>query len=223
MKKRYIMVFDIDGTLAPYRRPLKRDVADGLCTLEKRGHTVCLASGKPCPYIEGLMRGIGLENALAIGENGAVVSTEYSSRILYAAARPDVFNTIEAQIADRFKNVYFQENAVNITAFFDDDKTAESIDCYLERYRGRDDMTVYMHKDAVDIVPSGVNKGASLSMLAQKNGWAKTSIIASGDGDNDVSMAGTAGRFFAVGDQIDGHQRFDDAGSMMRYLLETYQ
>lgn len=224
MKDTYIMVFDIDGTLAPFQRPIARNISEGLCALENAGHTICLASGKSCAYVEGLMRGMGLSQVIAVGENGAIARAGYSKPALFTMERSALMDELENEIGRRFPKAHFQENLVNITAFSDDAQTLEEITAFLME-RGcfdRDDMTVYVHQDAVEIVPCGVSKGNAISVLKQHYGWETTRMIAAGDGYNDECMKEHVGTFYVVGDAIEGDKQFADDDALIRFLLEQY-
>lgn len=224
MKDTYIMVFDIDGTLAPFQHPIARNISEGLCALENAGHTICLASGKSCAYVEGLMRGMGLSQVIAVGENGAIARSGYSQPALFTVERSALMDELEDEIGRRFPKAHFQENLVNITAFSDDAQTLEEIAAFLME-RGcfdRDDMTVYVHEDAVEVVPSHVNKGNAISELKQYFGWQTERIIAAGDGYNDECMKEHVDTFYAVGSAIEGHKQFKDSDEFMQFLLEQY-
>lgn len=224
MKDTYIMVFDIDGTLGAFRNPIARHISEGLCALERAGHTVCLASGKSCAYVEGLVRGIGLGRVIAVGENGAVARAGYSKPALFEMERPEYLKTLEDDIKNHFPEAYLQENLVNITAFSDNTQLLKEMEAFLKD-RGcmeRDDVTTYVHEDAVEVVPSHVNKGNAISVLKQHFGWQTEQIIAAGDGYNDECMKEHVGMFCAVGNVITGDQQFRDSNEFMQFLLERY-
>lgn len=223
MDKR-IFVFDVDDTLAKFRQPMDRHISQGLLALENAGHIVCLASGKSCTNIEGLMRGIGLKSAFAIGENGGVVRDEYSRRPLFTAARPAFFDGLEREISDKFPNAHFQANKVNITVFADDEKTLCDVAQFLTDggYTKRNDVTVLFHSDAAEVVPNGVSKGSALRLLKKHYGWKTGSMIAIGDGENDISMRSEVDEFFAVGDCIEADINFENTDTLMQYLVERF-
>ena len=68
-----LLVFDLDGTLAPVGKPMADDTLGLLRSLEKAGYRIAVCSGKPTYYLCGLLRQAGLDAPVLIGENGAVL------------------------------------------------------------------------------------------------------------------------------------------------------
>ena len=217
------MVFDIDGTLASLGQPVKREISQGLCTLEQRGYRVGFASGKPCTYIEGFARAIGLQNYFALGENGAVYLDTYNGHIYPLVKRHKGFDELEKELTELFPQVFFQCNAVNVSVFCEDmDVLASAIGYIKEQgWTSRDDVTAYIHPDCMDIVPAGVDKGTAIAYLKQRNGWDTSQVIAIGDSINDEPMKREA-VFYAVGSGIDAELSFNNGTEMMRYLLSRF-
>jgi len=224
MKQAYILVFDVDGTVSPMGRTMARSVSEGLFALEQAGHTICFASGAPCHTLEGLMRGVGLENAFVIGENGAVASTGFAQPPIYRMERPAHFDEMQRDLIARFPGVYFQSNLVDVSAFHEQPGMVDVMVEYLQS-RGdmdRDDMTVFVHNDCVECVPAGAGKGAALHRLKEIYGWQTGRMIAVGDGPNDESMRAEVGEFFAIGDKLRGDINFADIDGMMAYMLKRF-
>lgn len=223
MDKR-ILVFDVDGTVAPYGEAVSVDVGQGLRALERQGHTVCFASGKPCGYLEGLIRGLGLRRVYAIGENGATLLGGYRQRTLPTTQRPQWFDAFQADIARLFPAAFFQNNLVNVTVFAEDAATLDGVAQYMRDngYCSREDITAYIHEDAAEIVPAGVSKGSGLTIMKQRFGWQTQDIVAAGDGENDLSLRDAAGTFCAVGNKIEAKARFKSTDALIKHLLKTY-
>jgi HAD superfamily hydrolase (TIGR01484 family) len=68
-----LLVFDIDGTLAPTEEPLSPAVGEKLRIYEEKGLQLVFISGRTASYLAGLARGAGIKRALAAGENGGVI------------------------------------------------------------------------------------------------------------------------------------------------------
>ncbi len=66
-----VLIFDLDGTLAPFNGPSAPNVCSTLRELEDCGLRICVCSGKPLAYLCGWMRQLGLRNPVLLGENGA--------------------------------------------------------------------------------------------------------------------------------------------------------
>lgn len=198
------VVFDVDGTLADYGKPVNRDTAKSLCGLEDKGVIICLASGKPYFYLNGLARGMGLRSVLSIGENGAVFFDEKEKFLQMPVPRPGFFDGLQAELFRGFPALYFQENRVNITAFSSDGDSLKNAWEYLKEknYFEREDVTLFFHKDAIDIIPAGAGKGNALRAVKKRYGWDASELIAAGDGENDLDMIPEVKCFLAIGDGL---------------------
>jgi hydroxymethylpyrimidine pyrophosphatase-like HAD family hydrolase len=217
------MVFDIDGTLTPLGQPLKREISKGLCTLEQRGYRVGFASGKPCPYIEGFVRAIGLQNYFAFGENGAVYLDNYIGVITPLAKRCNDVDKLETQLGAISPLVYFQNNLVMLSVLSEDDDIREKVFHSIkdQGWPDREDAMVYFHSHSADVLPAGVDKGTAIAYLKQRNGWDTSQVLAVGDSINDEPMKREA-VFYAVGSDIDAELSFENGVEMIRYLLDCF-
>lgn len=91
MKKRKLLVLDIDGTLTNTRKDITPKTLEAILKIEQMGHAVALASGRPTG---GMRRYIGeLELAkhgnYAISYNGACVTNMQTNEIVYKNVLPD--------------------------------------------------------------------------------------------------------------------------------------
>jgi len=68
-----LIAFDIDNCLMPVNESARREVRQSLLGLHESGAHLALASGKPCVYLSGLSRGLGIIRCSLIGENGAEI------------------------------------------------------------------------------------------------------------------------------------------------------
>ena len=213
------LIFDVDGTLAPHGMPMAQTVAAALCVLERRGHTVGFASGKPAAYLEGLARGIGLERAVIIAENGAVIMTAGTEAAL--AERPAFFDRLHGEIARLFPGARLQHNRVNLTALAHGG-TLEAVRTHLQQAGACDGKSCrfYLHSDSVELLPKGVDKGRAVCELKRLRGIGTADVIAAGNAENDVPMRSEAGLFLAVGDEINADKRFEDTEALMTHLLK---
>ena len=67
-----LIVFDLDGTLAPIGKGMTGEDIIKLRGLEALGYRIAICSGKPTFYLCGFMRQIGLQEPILVGENGAI-------------------------------------------------------------------------------------------------------------------------------------------------------
>ncbi|MBH9967970.1 HAD family hydrolase [[Bacillus] enclensis] len=204
-----LLAFDIDNTLAEINKPIMESTMYFLRLFEEKGTRIAFVSGKPAIYISGMVRQLGLDNPIIIGENGL--------DIFYGSAVPPV-KSIEADTSDMVKKkllrikevlieefserIWFQPNAVSVTAFPKDitdmDKLVERIGEVFKDESIVKDLVYYKHSDSIDIAPKNVHKGNALNKLLQKEGWAKEEVIAIGDGENDIPMFNVSGYTIGV-------------------------
>ncbi len=214
-----LLVFDVDGTLAPHGMPMERETAQALCELERRGHTVAFASGKPSEYLDGLARGIGLMDRCMIAENGGVIF--YRGMIHLMAKRPEFFERLHSDIVRLFPQARLQHNMVNLTAL----ATGETLGAVVNHLQDAGvcdgkSCGYYLHSDSAELLLPGVNKGSALHELKAMAGFSTENTIVAGNAENDVPMRGEAGLFLAVGDGIEADSRFSDTKALISSLLD---
>ncbi len=219
-RNKKLLVFDVDGTIAPHGRPLERAVAEALCALEKCGHIIGFASGKDAEYLDGLARGIGLESRVIIAENGGIIF--YEGRVHVIAERPAFFDRLKNEISQLYPEVRLQHNMVNLTAMATGE-ALEAISAYFKNAGVCDgkNCRFYLHSDSAELLPNGVDKGRALAELKRMTGFDRADVIAAGNAHNDEPMRGETGLFLAVGDEIEADRRFENAYALMAYLFET--
>ncbi len=62
---------------------------------------------------------------------------------------------------------------------------------------------VQSHRNFIEVVPKGVNKGQALAWLAAREGVSPDAVLAIGDQQNDVAMLTWAGNGVAMGNAVD--------------------
>ncbi|MDR0350246.1 MAG: Cof-type HAD-IIB family hydrolase [Coriobacteriales bacterium] len=209
-----LVVFDVDGTLAPIGEALFPVAQEWLATVHKNT-TVALASGKPLAYLCGLCRAHGLKDLVLIGENGAQLQWGYDfppRRHESLPFDPTLINSlkaISAAIKHRFGDtVWFQPNQVTASPFFADAEVREELKAFIgSQVKEEDGVQVFEHVDCFDLCPRGLDKGAALRYLREKDGFAVSDIAAVGDGSNDVPMFAEAG--YSIGLVESGDATFD--------------
>jgi len=201
-----LVALDIDNCLMPVDEPAAPETREGLQGLAETGARVCFASGKPCLYLSGLARGLGVVGASLIGENGAdiwVASTMPPVRLPVAVRNDerDALARLRAEVLERYGNqVFFQPNSVGVTAFpLPGGPTPDAI----ARAVGVDmppSIVRYVHVDSVDWAIGRVDKGAALRRLAEHLRIPLTRVAAVGDSANDLPMFSVAALSLWVGD-----------------------
>ncbi|ALC89407.1 hypothetical protein AM500_06130 [Bacillus sp. FJAT-18017] len=198
------MAFDIDNTLAEINKPILKETVEKLLTLEKKGIWIAFVSGKPAIYISGMVRQVGLREAIVIGENGLNIyyGCAVPPRVIIDAdvkEQPrELLREVHREVHFHFKErVWFQPNAVSVTAFPRDIKDMPELRQMIEVLFSRDDISselvFYQHSDSIDIAPKDINKGNAIKSLLDREGWSKEDVVAIGDGENDIPMFKEAG------------------------------
>ena len=208
MKK--MLVFDLDGTLAPIGKGMEPDNMLMLRELEKCGYRIAICSGKPTFYLCGFLRQIGLQEPILVGENGAVIQygVELPPKQFYVCpnserAAEQLHRMKERITAVCGKRVWFQPNEVELTPFPQDAEAFELIQGLIdERPEELDELIVYRQVDCFDFIPRNINKASGLAYLAELEGLTREAFVAVGDGINDVPMFEFAGVSIGIGGKL---------------------
>jgi len=224
-----LIVFDLDGTLAPIGKPIPTDAAEGMRVLERVGHQVAVCSGKPLAYLCGMLRQVGLSRPALCGENGAaaqlgvdlppilrsVLPYPESARLKLAELR----RLIDRDFAGQ---VWYQPNEHMLTCFPHSEDLFDPIGRLIEDSgASKAGLIVYRHCDCFDIIPAGVNKGAGLMEMCRVLGIDPADTVAVGDHDNDRPMFLAAGLSIGVGPSSPAEAKlhFENAEQAVEYIL----
>ena len=191
-----LIVFDLDGTLAPIGKGMLEEDCRKLRELEASGYRIAICSGKPTFYLCGFLRQIGLQDPILVGENGSVIQygVELPPKRFYTS--PHSKRAVEQlrRMKERIVNacgdrVWFQPNEIELTPFPQDAQSFERIQELIDTHPDElDELLVYRQVDCFDFIPKNINKAAGLAYLAELEGLSRTDFIVVGDGINDVPM-----------------------------------
>lgn len=223
-----LVVFDLDGTLAPIGQPMRDRTLAGLRELEARGCRIALCSGKPVYYLCGFLRQAGLSSPILLGENGAAMQIgidlppQVHSVLPYSQAARDSIRLIRAELERRLPNLWYQPNQVGLTPFFSTQAENEAIGRCLEELADRiSDVDIYPQVDCYDVTPKGISKAEGIRALGKYLGIPLAEMVAVGDGINDYPMFSVAG--FSIGIHLKNPEAVDlnvpDIDAAMEYLL----
>lgn len=205
MPSSHLIAFDIDNCLMPVDQPAAEPVRRALLALAAEAHIV-FASGKPCLYLAGLTRGLGLMQTSLIGENGADiwVGCTMPPRRLGEPPTPEetaaLISLRERVVAHFGPTIFFQPNAVGVTAFPPADGPKPPDIAAMIGGDFPDCIEQYVHVDSVDWAIKRFNKGSALKRLSTHLGIAKQDRAMVGDSKNDLPMADAVGLALWVGD-----------------------
>ncbi|MGH1376125.1 MAG: HAD family hydrolase [Alphaproteobacteria bacterium] len=234
---KFLFVLDLDDTLALKDKPIEFESYRVLKFLEESGHGVAIISGKPTAYLAGICRQVGLSKAYISGENGVELAlahqypTQFSKSLTsnkYKQLIEDINTAVTAKFPDKFNT---QDNKYNFTAFpIDGDEDAKrqlisEISEFVKTefsealIKGKRKITIYEHRDAIDVVPIGVSKFNAMEEIAQHFYGTEEPISAAygervfvfGDSGNDLSMLRSVipDNAYQIGNGIGDHYKFN--------------
>lgn len=209
-----LVALDVDGTIAEPSEPVKKEIAEKLQNLEDRGVRIVLASGKNLSYLSGLARGMGIKNPLLIAENGCVIFDPVKLKEIRLVERPMEISTIESAVVSRFADsIWLQPTQVELAILPKVKKALPELISYVKESIKpfSEKVVVLEHEDAVDVLPSGIDKGKALAKIGRLCGVKRENVVVVGNSSNDIPMFREAMFFLIVGNQIghcEGAKRF---------------
>jgi len=225
-----LLIFDIDGTLCDINQPINSELVKTLQYISKR-HQVVLASGKPFGYIAGFIRQLGLDNCLAIGENGGTViyGTTFPPKSYYQVEVSErvqkIFFQIKKDYSKKFKqSIWFQPNDVNLTIFPLDINNISKIHDFAKKFQDSE-INIYFHKDSVDFTAKGFDKGTAVNILLKKLNFSLNDLYIFGDGSNDLPMLNKTKKSFLINSKLNNFEPkayFKNYGELELYLKNNF-
>jgi len=224
-----VLVFDLDGTLAPISKGITSKDIEKLKRLEKEGYKIGICSGKPTYYLCGFMRQVGLDNPILIGENGGVfqfgveLPPKRFNIYPYSSVAKEQIREIKWLIDSKCEErIWYQPNEIGLTPFPQDEKTVEDIQEILNSQEEKiSELLVYRHVDSFDLTPKNINKFNGLEFLAKMEGLVKEDFVAIGDGVNDIPMFQFADISIGIGNKLNysTDYSFADISDALEFIL----
>ncbi|MCL5292734.1 MAG: Cof-type HAD-IIB family hydrolase [Actinobacteria bacterium] len=192
-----MVVFDVDGTLRPNLDPVSPEVSARLRAIQENGIELSLISGKDMAYVHGVADGMGISASFAVGEVGGVILEVSTHRQIVYSVSNDLRRALgrcERQLRKQFRSrLWFQPNLVNITVLPIVGLQVKEVFEYAQSIAPPESgLYVSTHSGMIDMMPQGLNKGIFLAHL-ESLGYPNLSLIAVGDGENDIPMLKRAG------------------------------
>ena len=184
MKK--ILVLDLDGTLTNHKKEITPKTKAAIMEMQKQGHTVVLASGRPTRGVDPIRKELELDryDGYTLAFNGARITRCSTNEVIYQQTLP------EEIVPELFAMAKQPVNKCLGTAPVDIAPAIEKK--FYDRFSDRINVS---RSEAffIELVPKGVDKAASLAKLCEILGRSRDDMIACGDGFNDISMIEFAG------------------------------
>lgn len=188
----HILAADYDGTLAHDGR-VEQSTVDSLRRLRDSGRKLILVTGRRLEPVLDLFPDVSLFNRI-VAENGALLfdPTTGEETLLAEPPPPGFENEL------RRRGVKRLETGRCIVATWQPFETIA-----LEVIREFTiDWQIIFNKDAVMLLPSGVNKASGLAKALQILGYSPHNVVAVGDAENDEAMMRMCGVAVAVDNAI---------------------
>ncbi|WP_042471467.1 Cof-type HAD-IIB family hydrolase [Bacillus ndiopicus] len=218
MKK--ILFFDVDGTLYNSDKKLPSSAKEALLQARANGYELAIATGRAPYMIEELREELGIDtyvtlNGQYVVYKGEVIFTDKINdeildelvKVSATQGHPVVFIDEKHMIASMPEHEgirgslatlhcpypqvvpdYYKNNPVYQTLLFMREHEETQ---YIEAFP--DIQFVRWHKEVCDVLPKGGSKARGIQKLLEKTGYTMESVIAFGDGTNDIEMLQQAG------------------------------
>ena len=218
-----LIVLDLDGTLTNSKKEISSRNRETLIRIQEQGIRLVLASGRPTYGI------VPLANELRMNEFGGFILSYNGGEIinwetkemmyenvlpnevvpvLYECARTNHLSILTYDgaeiVTENSQDPYVQKEAfLNKMAIRETNDFLTDITLPVEselciRLQGK--INVFRSEPYfLELVPQGIDKALSLSVLLENIGMTREEVIAIGDGYNDLSMIKFAGMGIAMG------------------------
>ncbi len=224
-----LLVFDLDGTLAPIGKGALPETVDKLKALEARGYRIAVCSGKPTYYLCGILRQWELKEPVMIGENGAVfqfgvdLPPKRFEIFPYGEKAKEQMELLRKRIfCGNVGALWYQPNEVALTPFPYERDSFERIQAILDAHpEDLTELAVYPQVDCFDILPRSISKAEGVAYLASLLGLTQRDVLAVGDGVNDIPMLTYADLSIGIGKAVGEVATicFDTIGDALDYIL----
>ncbi len=184
----HVLAADYDGTLAREGQ-VDAETVDSLRRLRDSGRKLILVTGRRLEPVLDLFPEVSLFNRI-VAENGALIFDPKTGEetLLAEPPPPEFAETLRERGVDRL------EIGRCIVATW---HPYETISLEVIREHAID-LQIVFNKDAVMLLPSGVNKASGLTVALQQLGYSPHNVVAVGDAENDEAMLRLCGVAAAV-------------------------
>lgn len=227
-----LLAFDLDKTLVTDDFRLTDDIADAVVAARERGHVVTVLTGRPLVAAHEYLTRLAIDvphsvnhGSTILGGDGSVITRKLldPADVATLLARFSADEELEFSCVvgetlyvrdpahERWTYAHAQGRVVSrydATERFAADKVvfhsngkSELLASELAKHYPK--LVRYLWGDGyLEVVPLGGDKGTALQFIAARLDIAREDVVAFGDGLNDVTMIGWAGRGVAVGNDV---------------------
>ena len=192
-----LVAIDLDNTLAEYNRPIQPETIKLLQQLQNIGLKLVFTSGKPTSYLAGLVRQIGMEHIILVGDNGGIITFNHeyppikSIVMEITNAAKEELRIIRGSFLKEFGDrIWIQPNEITFSLF---EKDIDINEVYISCDRVFKEKQIkylkyYKTEGALDILPLNIDKGFALKLIQKELNIAIEDTAVIGDGSNDFPM-----------------------------------
>jgi HAD superfamily hydrolase (TIGR01484 family) len=194
---------DYDGTLA-WNGKIERPTLKALEQLKQSGRKLILATGRELDDLLGIFPQAGIFDSI-VAENGALLYHPAKAQMPAAARIKLLTDPPSPEFVQRLREKRVTPLSVghSIVATSLKHKTAV-VSTILEMEL---DLHVILNKDAVMVLPTGVNKGTGLAAALAELGIPAHNVVGVGDAENDGALLSLCGFSVAVANAIPAIKR----------------
>ena len=203
MSKIKAVAVDIDGTITNNNRKICISAIKAIRAIEAINVPTIIVTGNIFIYGYATSVLIGASGGV-VAENGGVISElhEGVSKIKVLGDIEKVENAysyLKSQIISKYNNKYELNKVDDSDSRLSEIAMYRTIDKEIIKEELKNfDVEIYDTQFALHITDNQVNKGSSLEMIAEKQGFGMDEIMAIGDSENDMEFLANAGFKVAV-------------------------
>ncbi len=188
----HVLAVDYDGTIA-HNGEVDEATLAALQRLRETGRKLVLVSGRRLEPLQELFAELTIFEKV-VAENGALLYDPHTNeeKLLSDATPPEFAERLSAAGVDRL------ETGRVIVATW---QPYEAIALELIREMGLE-LQIIFNKDAVMILPTGINKAVGLKIALEEIGISPVNTVAVGDAENDLAMLNMCGASAAVANAL---------------------
>jgi hydroxymethylpyrimidine pyrophosphatase-like HAD family hydrolase len=191
-----MIVFTIDNTLAPVGKPISSATKESLKLLEKNGYKIMFLSHYSSAYIKGLIRCIGLEDCVIVGERGGVFHSSLKPaledlvRFQYSDEHYKQLLNIEAELMEKHKSyLTIEPYEINFGFYVKQenkiDEVKSSLEELIDEYHH---FRYYQYGSYFEVVPENVRMDNAVHFSRFLLDINKEEVITVGSTEEDSSI-----------------------------------